>query len=458
MLSFTDVRKTLKKSCLRGLSLIPGRRSLCVDQVLPALPPASHGGSIFAVDLVCEGTRKFLENPLDSLRDDVPADRRVLQAKVHIAPGEESKLSDLLVSRNICKWVEEESVLQVGGCRVLNGMFGVGKGKYLDDGREYQRVIMNLIPSNRVFEQARGFMDSLPSITQYLSLVLDNSAEVALHQSDMASAFYLFAIPSSWSPCLCFNICRNGEEIGLAKGKRYYLACAVIPMGWSSAVSIMQEIAERLTTIGRLPPENKVRRNHPLPVWLVETLGKARNSQRAWFHVYLDNFCSMGKTSKNGVDSDGAHFHTSIEEAWEQEGVLNSVGKRVSNATTVTELGAEIDGKVGTLGPTAERLIKLAQATMVVIGKPNLCHKWVQVIAGRWVHILAFRRPGMVILDSIWAFISRKQRSRALEQAVRGELFHCCLVALLLHGDLRAPLSEITTASDASSSGGAVFL
>ena len=39
---------------------------------------------------------------------------------------------------------------------------------------------------------------------------------------------------------------------------------------------------------------------------------------------------------------------------------------------------------------------------------------------------------------------------------MRGELFHCCLIALLLHGDLRAPLSEITTASDASSSGGAV--
>ena len=332
---------------------VPKMQVLSVDQVLPALPPASHGGSIFAVDLVCEGTRRFLENPYDSLLDELPADRRVLQAKVHVAKGEESQLSELLVSRNICTWVDEDLALKVGGCRVLNGLFAVGKGKFLPDGREIQRVIMNLIPSNSVFEQARGYMDSLPSITQYLSLVLDGKEEVALHQSDMSSAFYLFAIPSSWSPCLCFNICRDGEEIGLAKGKKYFLACSVIPMGWSSAVSIMQEIADRLTTIGRLPPENKIRRNHPLPCWLVDTLDKARNEQRAWFHVYLDNFCSMGKTTKGGLDEEGAGFHRAIEGAWEKEGVLNSISKRVSNASSATELGAELDGKIGTLGPTA---------------------------------------------------------------------------------------------------------
>ena len=435
---------------------VPKMQVLSVDQVLPALPPASHGGSIHAVDLVCEGTRRFLENPYESLRDNVVADRRVLQAKVHVAKGEESELSNLLVSRNICTWVAAEKVLTVGGCRILNGLFGVGKGKFLENGLEIQRVIMNLVPSNSVFEQARGYLDSLPSITQYLSLVLDGREEVSLHQSDMSSAFYLFAIPSSWSPCLCFNICRKGEDIGLVGGKIYYLACAVIPMGWSSAVSIMQEIADRLTTIGRLPQESKIRRNSPLPYWLVETLEKSRELQRAWFHVYLDNFCSMGKIEKGGVDEEGASFHNAIENAWESQGVLNSVNKRISNAGSATELGAELDGGTGTLGPSSERLIKLIQATLVVIGKRCLNHKWVQVIAGRWVHVLAFRRPGMVVLDCVWAFISRKKTSRAMEQSVRGELWHCCLLALLLHGDLRAPLSEVTTASDASSTGGAV--
>ena len=435
---------------------VPKMQVLSVEQVLPALPPASHGGSIFATDLVCDGTRKFLENPLDSLRDVIPQDLRVLQAKVHVAKDEETSLSKLLVSRNICTWVPEEDVLRVGGCRVLNGLFGIGKGKFLDDGREIQRVIMNLIPSNHVFEQAKGYMDSLPSITQYLSLVLDGKEEIHLHQSDMSSAFYLFAIPSAWSPCLCFNICRRGEDVGCAPDKNFFLACAVIPMGWSSAVSIMQEIADRLTTIGRLPPENKVRRNCPLPYWMVETLEQAKGKQHAWYHVYLDNFCSMGKTLFGEKDQSGSLFHHAIEEAWEKEGVLNSINKRISNSDRATELGAEVDGREGTLGPSAERLTKLIQATLVVIGRPNLNLKWVQVIAGRWVHVLAFRRPGMVVLDSVWAFISRKQRSKSLEHSVRSELFHCCLVALLLHGDLRAPLSEITTASDASSTGGAV--
>lgn len=45
---------------------------------------------------------------------------------------------------------------------------------------------------------------------------------------------------------------------------------------------------------------------------------------------------------------------------------------------------------------------------------------------------------------------------RKVEHLVRGELFHCCLIALLLRGDLRAKVSPVTTASDASESGGAV--
>ena len=44
------------------------------------------------------------------------------------------------------------------------------------------------------------------------------------------------------------------------------------PHGWSSAVAIMHELAERLATIGKLPTEIKVRRLAPLPPWLIGSL------------------------------------------------------------------------------------------------------------------------------------------------------------------------------------------
>ena len=45
---------------------------LRVKQVRAALPPASHGGSIDARNVVSSGTRWFLENPFSSLLDEPP--------------------------------------------------------------------------------------------------------------------------------------------------------------------------------------------------------------------------------------------------------------------------------------------------------------------------------------------------------------------------------------------------
>ena len=62
----------------------------------------------------------------------------------------------------------------------------------------------------------------------------------------------------------------------------------------------------------------------------------------------------------------------------------------------------------------------------------------------------------MAALDYTWMFISGQVSGESVEAKVRGELFGCCLMSLLVHTSLRSTLSEVTTASDASSTGGAV--
>ena len=135
---------------------------------------------------------------------------------------------------------------------------------------------------------------------------------------------------------------------------------------------------------------------------------------------------------------------------------MSSAKKRISRATAAQELGAMIEGVEGTLGPSGERILKLIQTTLLVIGKTRLRKKWVQVVAGRWVHILSFRRPGMAFLDKIWGYISGSRTSPTLEAQVRGELWSCCCAAMVFHTNLRAEVSGVTTASDASMTGGAV--
>jgi hypothetical protein len=179
---------------------VPKMQILRVIAAKAALPPETHGGSIDALSLVSAGTRWFLEHPEKSLLE-VPKEGSKLQSKVHIAPGEESEFCKLLVERRICAWVADDEVL----------MFAVGKGTILDNGMELQRTIMNLVPSNACFRQLEGATKDLPSICQYLSLVLGDQEQLSFYQSDMSSAFYLFKIPAAWSRMLAFNIRFCGE-------------------------------------------------------------------------------------------------------------------------------------------------------------------------------------------------------------------------------------------------------
>ena len=55
---------------------------------------------------------------------------------------------------------------------------------------------MNLVPSNSVLRVITGRVSALPSITQWLNVVVDEGETIRIAQSDMACAFYLFAMPA----------------------------------------------------------------------------------------------------------------------------------------------------------------------------------------------------------------------------------------------------------------------
>eukprot|EP00435_Cladocopium_sp_Y103_P037912 s2720_g10.t1 len=434
---------------------VPKMQVLSLNAAEAALPPATHGGSIDARELLCEGTKWFLEHPEESELKELGSDVK-LQAKVHIKKDEALDFCKLLVDRRICVWIADADVFRFNNQQVLNGLFAVGKNSFLSSGEEIQRTIMNLVPTNACFKQAQGATSDLPSICQYLSLTLNHDQGVQFYQSDMSAAFYLFRIPPCWSCRMAFNVAFKAQDLGLSGEGWYRPACAVIPMGWSSAVSIMQEIADRLTTLAKLPQTHQIRRRTPLPSWMTDVLAGVESLGRPWYHIYLDNFCAMQRVFRDGQPDEGRSFHEALEATWAKAGVLSSEKKRISGAPSAQELGALLDGDAGQIGPSEERLLKLIQSTLMVLSKNKLKHKWVQVIAGRWIHCMSFRRPSMVLLDAVWDYVSGKKTGPTIEAKVRGELLGCCTLGLLLTTNLRAGLSPTTTASDASSTGGAV--
>ena len=256
---------------------------LSIFRVAPALPPEGHGGSIDCLDWMSGKNRWYLENPRQCLLPDIGQRLPKLQARVHVVAGEEKGLAELLVRRQICCWIEEERILRYRGEKVLNGLFGVPKSTLLSNNQSTLRCIMNLIPSNSVLKTIPGRVGRLPGITQWMNVTVDEDQTVSICQSDMVSAFYLFRIPSGWSEMLAFGVSFKGSELGWGgekSDKRYYLACQVLPMGWSSAVGVMQQIAEAVLHCGGVPSELQIVRGRPVPPWMVQVEKEASRRKR----------------------------------------------------------------------------------------------------------------------------------------------------------------------------------
>ena len=429
---------------------------LTAARMEPGLPPLGHGGAIPLEGWLSSGTRWWLGDPARLLRPDWEDRAGVKKGRIHVAQGEVMTVAELLVARGVCEWIPSARVAVVNGKPLLNGLFGVGKSQLLEDGSCVLRTIMNFVPLNNLMEVIPGAINELPNITQWLTLVVGPSEQVFFHQSDMSAAFYLFEMPKVWRPWMCFDIKKEGKV----------LSCRVLPMGWSSSVGIMQELSSNILQHAALPRADQVIKGSPLPPWFCQCL--EHSSGEAWWQVYLDNFVSADKCvaelgegvgcagqSGQAACKKGEKWHLLTEQQWEQVGILSSAKKRVSNSSVAEELGAFFDGEAKTMGISPERTMKLIHSTLLVLHLKRPSRKLVQIVLGRWVFAMQFRRPGMAIFSEAWELVhSRYTQKRVLK--LKQELWLALCLLPLLHSKLDALPSNQVTCSDASLSGGAV--
>ena len=338
-----------------------------------------------------------MQYPLESLLAEKDRGSAPCSAKVHIAKGSELSVFSLLKERGIISWLRDDQVFSDSRGKYLSGMFGVSKpGKFTENNLPVLRVIMNLIPVNALFGVLRGDIDCLPNATCWIPLVLSEGDEITMSQGDMSSAFYLFEIPTAWQPFMCFNFVFKGEELpseGLEKGVMYRPSCRVLPMGWSSSVAIMQAISREVLLSRGLPVDLEIRKNKPLPRWFTQVI-ESSSPTRAWWQVYLDNFlaCEVGKFST----SKDVELQTKAMNSWESAGILTALDKQVLGSKEATELGVRIDGMRGLLGGSPSRFLKTIWSSLSLFLKGSWTKKEVQIILGRWVFLLQYRRAAMV--------------------------------------------------------------
>ena len=429
---------------------------LTLEQLVPSLPPKGHGGSVELIPLLEGRARYLMENPEQVLIRGFDSFPGKNSSKVHISGDEAPKIFRLLFERGIIDFVPEGEVHSDQKGPFLNGLFGVPKAnKFTPSGKPILRLIMNLIPINRALEVILGDISELPSASTWQQLVLSDGDSISISQADMASAFYLFRVPSAWLKYLCFNFRLRGEDVGLPGSHFIFPACRVLPMGWASSVGIMQMASRELMLQAKLGGADELRKQGSIPRWFVDWAQDLPDSS-TWWQVYLDNFMAAEVRRSGAPAGLDSQLHSLAVGAWDEAGVLCSKDKDILGADVATELGVQIHGPLGLLGGSLDRIYRNILATLVLIRQHRASPKLVQVILGRWIFILQFRRPSMAVLSRSWDYINHPCHRWRSWPVVCKELSTLIGLAPLLQFDLKLGFSDLVTCADASETGGAV--
>ena len=138
--------------------------------ISPALPPEVGGVSL--IDYCTLGAKFYVENFPKFL---VPPEKQFLGRTPTVMVKDEDWFSvcDGLITSRICGIIPLDEVYHIHGRPLLGGLFGVGKGEYIDN-LETQRLIMNFVPLNENCRPVDSDIATLPGISGLNPFMLEN--------------------------------------------------------------------------------------------------------------------------------------------------------------------------------------------------------------------------------------------------------------------------------------------
>ena len=377
--------------------------------------------------------------------------------KVMVPPGDWEELASNLVHQlGICKVVEESEVYHVQDKPLLNGLFGVSKGDWYGE-IEVHRLILNLIPLNRICRGIEGDIATLPSWSSMGPLSLDIEEDLLVSSEDVRCFFYIFKMPFSWHRFMAFNrpLPRSLCEV---KSGTCYLAATVLPMGFKNSVSIAQHVhryvlRQALMNSGLLGGgDQELRRHRPFP------------TSSSMSRIYLDNFDELTKVNK-GLAATLKGELTPTVLALQEESVRWNIPRHPKKAVALQTLaevqGAVVDGEQGVAYPKVDKILKYVVLGLKLASSTFSTQRQAQIVGGGSVYMTMFRRPLLSALNHIWTFIKTFEGLRSgsalrTPELVKMEILRFVGLIPLAHFDFSTEVQGMVTASDASCTGGGV--
>ena len=427
---------------------------LTLNQVLPGLPSPEHGGLVDILAVLPEELQETVKHPEKLVLS--PPQGLPPRPKVHASSAEWNKIAKALYERGLVRPVRKCPEME--GVKLLNGAFGVPKpGKVTPEGDPVLRFIIDLRSTNFFMAQIQGDTGLLTGAASFQRLIIEDQHELLVSGEDLTSAFYLFRLPEAWADYMVIEKEVTLEALGLEGSGMTRLGVCVLPMGWASAVGLMQaahrQIALRSRALGGagLSALAEISRAAVFP---------DLSEMPAW-NIYLDDTTVIEQVEKCVVaelEGKPAEEQEQLRKAYAWWGIPLNAEKALKRVREAERLGSLIDGKNGVLRTKAKRSLDLYGLGSWIRSLKKVPRKALQVYAGKAVHILQFRRCLFSVMEVIFVEIARGAEEVVISGALQQEMLLLEAMLPLAQFDLKARVDPVVTCSDACETGGGMCI
>lgn len=347
--------------------------------------------------------------------------------------------------------IAKEKVFKgVGGKPVLNGAGGVVKMKEID-GRlvKLLRFISIFCPINDYLNKIPGDDDKLPYVSQVSLCFLFEDEIILIDREDFESCFNLFSLPEEWRGFFTYEKEVDASAFGGTKGETTLVALASVPMGWISAVALIQAGVRHIVfEKSGVDLTTEVRKDKSLPAGDDKTI------------LYLDNFDQLRTIKTIMIEllkGDKSPEQKKFVEVCEQLNLPLNVAKRLVGAVLGSLQGGELEGDAGIFGLSHDKKINTIEFGLCLMTEPEWHEKPLRHWGGKSSFASSFRRPLFSILQEVFTFMGELAESPQVPPAdVMDEVVVMTILIPMAFVNLRASLDNEIVVTDASPTGGGV--
>ena len=386
-------------------------------------------------------TLRQVEKPMESILayDEWPDD--MPKSYVRATTEEWEKIVAEGYKRGLFHYCPEEEVLKgPDGSKIVNGAGAVPKEK---NGQILQRFISIFCPLNAVSRKIEGEEGTLPYVGQVTLMLVPQEECLLLDSEDLQSAFNLFEMPLGWRGLFCYEKKVRGDILGLASPEPVYVALRTVPMGWVSAVGVVQAAIRHLAFgVAGIQTEGELQKEKDMP-------------PGDKFLLYLDSVDQLRPVSRamaRVMEGTPSTEHEKFARACDKMGLPRNESKALAGALAGSIQGGELRGEEGIFMLHPKKMQQNVGMCLALLGMRTWTQNRTAGVVGRLIFAGAFRRPLLSGLAEVFHHFTSPKERAASNQAY-DEVAAMMGLLPLAFTNLRAPVNPLLHATDASPTG-----